>query len=235
MVRKKYVIFTAGGNGSRMGTAEPKQFLPLDGVPVLQRSILAFLSACPDVKVVTVLPADQMERWKDICRQTSFEVPQLLAEGGITRFHSVKSALERVPDGAVVAVHDGVRPLITPGFIRTMFEKMESCRALIPVLPVTDTLKSLETATDGSLRTAKTPDPQRSSTFAAQTPQIFLSEELRAAYTLPFDTSFTDDASVARRYGIPLSYIIGERYNIKLTVPEDMAEAERILLSRRLG
>ena len=102
------------------------------------------------------------------------------------------------------------------------------------VIPVTDTLKTLERASDGTLRTSSSPDPDRGRTFAAQTPQMFLSEEIRAAYTLPYNTAFTDDASVARKYGIPLSYIIGERHNLKLTVPEDMEEARRILFSGRL-
>ena len=234
MARKKYVIFTAGGSGTRMGAGVPKQFLTLEGIPVLQRSISVFLNACPDVKVVTVLPKEHFAEWKELCQKNSFEVPQLLAEGGISRFHSVKAALERVPDGAIVAIHDGVRPLVSEGLVRTMFEKMETLHALIPVIPVTDTLKTLERASDGTLRTSSSPDPDRGRTFAAQTPQMFLSEEIRAAYTLPYNTAFTDDASVARKYGIPLSYIIGERHNLKLTVPEDMEEARRILFSGRL-
>ena len=129
---------------------------------------------------------------------------------------------EVVPDGVVVAVHDGVRPLVSGALIKEMFSQMRSCRALIPVLPVTDTLKSLRRNPDGRIVATGDPDPDRSRVFGAQTPQMFLSEELRAAYELPYDLSYTDDASVAARYGIPLSYIDGERNNIKLTTPEDM-------------
>ena len=218
-----------------MGTAQPKQFMLLDGVPVLQRSIGAFLKACPDIKVVTVLPKDHLQTWKDICTRTTFDIPQRLVEGGITRFHSVQNALETIPDGAIVAVHDGVRPLITPEFIHTMFSKMENCRSLIPVLPVVDTLKTLARGSDGELTCSIEPDPDRSVIFGAQTPQIFLSEDLRAAYTQPYDTAFTDDASVARKYGIPLSFILGERLNIKITSPEDLTLAESILLLGKLG
>ena len=222
MERKKYVIFTAGGSGTRMKSAEPKQFLLLDGLPVLHRSILAFVDACPDVKVVTVLPREHISLWEDLCTKYPLDVPQRIVEGGITRFHSVKNALAKVPDGVVVAVHDGVRPLVSGALIKEMFSQMRSCRALIPVLPVTDTLKSLMRNSDGRIVATGDPDPDRSRVFGAQTPQMFLSEELRAAYELPYDLSYTDDASVAAKYGIPLSYIDGERNNIKLTTPEDM-------------
>ncbi|MBR3562493.1 MAG: 2-C-methyl-D-erythritol 4-phosphate cytidylyltransferase [Bacteroidales bacterium] len=226
MERKKYVIFTAAGSGTRMKSSEPKQFLLLGGLPVLHRSIFAFVDACPDVKVITVLPKNQIERWKDLCIEYPLDVPQVIVEGGITRFHSVRNALAKVPDGAIVAVHDGVRPLVSKDLIRTMFGKMRECRALVPVVPVTDTLKSLERGKDGELVSTGNPDPDRSRVFGAQTPQMFLSEELRAAYSLPYDISYTDDASVAARYGIPLSWIEGERNNIKLTTPGDMALAE---------
>ena len=227
MERNKYVIFTAAGSGTRMKAPEPKQFILLGGLPVLQRSILAFVDACPDVKIVTVLPKGQIARWEELCIKYPLDVPQRIVEGGITRFHSVKNALAKVPDGAIVAVHDGVRPLVSRELIRTMFERMRNCRALIPVLPATDTLKSLRADASGRIVPTGQPDPDRGCVYGAQTPQMFLSEELKAAYdTLPFDTSFTDDASVASRYGIPLSYIEGERKNIKLTTPEDMALAE---------
>lgn len=226
MERNKYVIFTAAGSGTRMKAAEPKQFLLLGGLPVLHRSIFAFVDACPDVKVITVLPKEHISRWEELCIKYPLNVPQRIVEGGITRFHSVRNALEKVPEGAVVAVHDGVRPLISQDLIRTMFGKMKECRALIPVLPATDTLKSLKCDASGKIVPTGLPDPDRGCVFCAQTPQMFLSEDLKAAYTLPFDTSFTDDASVAAKYGIPLSYIEGERKNIKLTTPEDLPLAE---------
>lgn len=226
MERNKYVIFTAAGSGTRMKASEPKQFLLLGGLPVLHRSIFAFVDACPDVKVVTVLPKEHIARWEELCLRYPLNVPQRIVPGGITRFHSVKNALAKVPDGAVVAVHDGVRPLVSPVLVREMFARMENCRALIPVLPVTDTLKSVERTSAGELKATGQPDPDRSRVFGAQTPQMFLSEELRAAYELPFDTAFTDDASVASKYGIPLSFIEGERKNIKLTTPEDLEIAK---------
>lgn len=229
MDRKKYVIFTAAGSGTRMKASEPKQFLILGGLPVLHRSIFAFVDACPDVKVVTVLPKNQIEHWKDLCIKYPLDVPQIIVEGGITRFHSVRNALAKVPDGAIVAVHDGVRPMVSAELIRTMFDRMKTCRGLVPVVPVTDTLKSLVRKPSGEIVSTGEPDPDRSRVFGAQTPQMFLSEELKAAYTLPFDTSYTDDASVAVKYGIPLSYIEGERNNIKLTTQEDYFFLENLL------
>ena len=229
MERKKYVIFTAAGSGTRMKAAEPKQFLLLGGLPVLHRSIFAFVDACPDVKVVTVLPKNQIEHWKDLCIKYPLDVPQIIVEGGITRFHSVRNALSKVPDVAIVAVHDGVRPMVSGELIRTMFSKMKTCRGLVPVVPVTDTLKSLVRNESGEIVPTGDPDPDRSRVYGAQTPQMFLSEELKAAYGLPYDTSYTDDASVASRYGIPLSYIEGERNNIKLTTREDYLFLENLL------
>ena len=222
MERKKYVIFTAGGSGTRMKASEPKQFMLLDGLPVLHRSIMAFVDACPDAKIVTVLPEAHIDRWVELCSKYALDVPQKIVKGGITRFHSVRNALEKIPDGAVVAVHDGVRPNVSAELIRTMFGKMKDCRALIPVLPVTDTLKSLVRNGKGEIVATGDPDPDRSRVFGAQTPQIFYSEDLKAAYRQPFDTAFTDDASVAAGYGIPLSFIDGERNNIKITTQEDL-------------
>ena len=233
MKRKLYAVFVAGVTGSRMGGDTPKQFLPLRGEPVLQRTIRIFLEAVPGIKVVTVLPKVHMKTWEDLCNFNSFDVPQILVEGGLTRFHSVKNALARIPDGATVAIHDGVRPLVSADMVKKMFSAMETCRALIPVLPVTDTLKTLEKNPDGSLATAPVPELDRSVIYAAQTPQIFRSEDLKAAYTQAFDMSFTDDASVARRYGIPLSYFPGEKLNIKLTTPDDMDLASALLLLGR--
>ncbi len=229
MERKKYVIFTAAGSGTRMKSQEPKQFLLLKGRPVLMWSILDFVMACPEVNVVTVLPASHIGRWEELCVKHALDIPQKIVKGGITRFHSVRNALKVIPDGAIVAIHDGVRPLISQDLIRTMFGKMQACRALVPVLPVTDTLKSLTRDASGNIIPTGEPDPDRSRVYGAQTPQMFLSEELKAAYTLPFDTSYTDDASVAAKYGIPLSYIEGERNNIKLTTPEDLSLAEILI------
>ena len=133
----------AAGSGSRMGAELPKQFLELDGKPILQRTIEVFLEAVPGIKVVTVLPDDYVDYWKDLCLDRNFICPQVLVRGGITRFHSVRNALSRVPGGALVAIHDGVRPLVTAQFLRDLFLKAESADGLVPVLPCIDTMKVL--------------------------------------------------------------------------------------------
>ncbi|MBR1706826.1 MAG: 2-C-methyl-D-erythritol 4-phosphate cytidylyltransferase [Bacteroidales bacterium] len=228
MARKKYLIVTAGGSGTRMGADLPKQFLDLDGRAILQRTIERFLEACDDLHILTVLPAEHIAWWRNYCQMKGFNCPQRIVKGGFTRFHSVKNALAYVPDGTVVAIHDGVRPLVSAALVRDLFDGMETERALIPVLPSVDTLKVLEKAPDGTLRSTDTL-LDRSCIYGAQTPQLFRSEDIKAAYTLGYDTRFTDDASVARQYGIPLSYKAGERSNIKITTPEDLVLAEAIL------
>ena len=237
MVRKKILIVMAAGSGVRMGASIPKQFLDLGGVPILRRTIDAFVSAAPDVKVITVLPDDHIPFWKEYCLSAGFDCPQTLVSGGFTRFHSVRNALRRVPDRAVVAIHDGVRPLLSTALIKNMFARMESgkVRALIPIVPSVDTLKVIDRVKDDEgneiLVSPEGEEVDRSRVFGAQTPQMFLSEDIKSAYSQAFDTSFTDDASVARKIGIPLSFCDGERYNFKLTSPEDLALARLIIAS----
>jgi len=220
MKRKFYCIFVAGGSGTRMGSDIPKQFLKLDGQTILQRTIERFIIAAPDLKVITVLPESHFDTWKEICSAGSLDIPQILVRGGVSRFHSVKNALEKVPDGAIVSIHDGVRPIVPVGLIRTMRARMEECPALIPVLPVVDSLRSKDPSV---------PSPDRSKVVAVQTPQMFHSEVIKDAYRLPYSTSFTDDASVAEANKIPVSFIEGDRFNIKITTPEDLRCAELYL------
>ena len=228
MGRKKYLIVMAAGSGTRMGGEKPKQFIELDGKAVLQMTIEKFLKACPDIKVVTVLPDAHIEYWRNYCLERNFSCPQTLVKGGITRFHSVQNALARIPEGALVAVHDGVRPLVSVEFIQEMFEKAENVPALIPVLPCVDTMKVLYNK-DGELVTAEGQTVDRSVLYGAQTPQIFYSEVIKDAYQQAFDTAFTDDASVVLKNGKNLSYLIGERFNIKLTTQDDLVLAKAIL------
>ena len=223
MARKRYAVFVAGGSGTRMGSDIPKQFLLLEGKPILQRSIEAFVEAEPDLTAIVVLSRTCIDYWKELCLAHSFDVPHIVVPGGLTRFHSVRNALEKVPDGALVAIHDGVRPLVSPALVRSLFEKGESCPAVIPALPVTDTLRFRDTSLG---------DADREALVAVQTPQIFHSEALKAAYDQAYETAFTDDGSLARKYGIPLTLEEGERFNIKITTPEDLVLASAILSLR---
>ena len=228
MDRKFYAVIVAAGSGVRLGSSVPKQFLDLGGVPVLRRTMERFVEAVPEVHLVVVLPRDWEDYWKQQCLESNFNVPQILSRGGLTRFHSVQAALARVPDGAVVAVHDGVRPLVSPVLIRRMLEMMEERHALIPVTPVADTLKVLRKEGE-ELLPVEGRILDRSEVYAAQTPQMFRSEDLKAAYTQPYDLSFTDDASVAASYGIPLSFVEGERYNLKITTVQDLEVARKLV------
>ena len=227
----------AAGSGTRMGAQMPKQFLELDGKAILRRTIEAFLEACPDISVITVLPGQYVDYWRDYCYRNSFICPQILVKGGITRFHSVRNALQKVPSGAIVAVHDGVRPLLTENMIKDMFDKAEDCPALIPVVPCVDTMKVLRKKVwdDGSetLSAISGQSVDRSVLYGAQTPQIFHSELLKAAYDQAYDTAFTDDASVVEKYGKSLSYVMGERLNIKITTGEDLVLAEAVMKVRK--
>lgn len=232
-----YLVVVAGGSGLRMGGELPKQFLSLDGRVVLLRTLDVFRRAVPGIHVVTVLPMEWREYWRDLCAQNRFFYPQTFVEGGLTRFHSVKNALLQIPDDATVAVHDGVRPLLSEALVRDLFQRAETADGVVPCLPSVDTLRCLQTQ-DGITRSSGKALPPRSELYAVQTPQIFDAALLKAAYTLPFEPDFTDDASVVERYiqknHLPknILYVPGERLNIKLTTPDDMRLAEAILASR---
>ena len=231
MERRRYVIVMAAGSGLRMGTSLPKQFLQIGGKAVLQHTIETFLEASPGISVVTVLNPDYVQYWREYCLTHNFTCPQIIVAGGITRFHSVRNALDKIPEGAIVAVHDGVRPLVTVPLVKEMFGKAEEIPALIPVVPCVDTLKVLRKEGD-ELRTIEGAVADRSVLYAAQTPQVFHSELLKSAYALAYDTLFTDDASVVQKYGKSLSYIMGERLNIKITTQEDLLLAKAVMSLR---
>ena len=177
MTRKKYLLLMAGGCGSRMGAPVPKQFLELGGKAVLHRTLEKFIDAEPDIRVVTVLPDEYIGYWKDYCAARGVTARQTLVRGGISRFHSVRNALEAVPDGALAAVHDGARPLLSAALIKKMFGLAEEVPALVPVIPSTDTLRALKRSEEASGEVRYEPvaglRPDRSLLFRVQTPQIF--------------------------------------------------------------
>ena len=221
-----------------MGGDLPKQFLKIGGKSILHRTIERFSDACPDIKVVTVMNADYIGLWKEYCLASGMVVPQSIVRGGLTRFHSVKNALEKVPDGALVAVHDGVRPFASKELIERMFTLAEDVPALIPVLPCVDTMRAIEKKKDAAgsdILVSLDRRVDRSILYSVQTPQIFHSELLKSAYSQPYDESFTDDASVVERSGIPLTFVEGSRLNIKLTTREDLALAEALLRTAQQG
>lgn len=217
------VIIVAGGQGLRMGTAVPKQFLPLAGKPVLMHTIERFLAADPQLCIILALPTAEQPRWQALCCEHHFAPEQLhVVSGGETRFHSVRNALEAVPQEAeLIAVHDGVRPLVPETLIKECFSQAAVKGAVIPVTPVVETLRHVS---EGVV--------PRSDYRLVQTPQTFRADILRHAYQQPYREAFTDDASVVEAAGYEVSLIDGSRRNIKLTTPDDLALAESLLLMK---
>lgn len=214
-----YIIIVAGGKGLRMGSDIPKQFLPIGGKPVLMRTIERFHHFSEALQIILVLPKAQQAYWHGLCEQYQFDVPYLLADGGETRFHSVQHGLALIPDDAqgVVGVHDGVRPFPAIDVIRRCYDTARTAKAVIPVTPVVETLRHI---TEGT----KPRDDYR----LVQTPQTFDIQLLKAANRQPFSEAFTDDASVIESYGHAITMVEGNRENIKITTPFDLAIAETL-------
>ena len=226
MIRIGFII-VAGGSGLRMGAGIPKQFLPLGGRPVLLRTMEAIAAAVPEAETVVVLPAAHIGTLHELCERFGCTVRYRATAGGASRFESVEAGLKALPDDcSLIAVHDGVRPLVTADMIRRGLDCARTNRTAIPVIPVTDTIR--EVAADGSSHTI-----DRSKLRAVQTPQIFDGELLRRAYRDAAATNdksrFTDDASVVEDFGTAISLYEGSRENLKLTTPADMTIAEAIL------
>ena len=222
-----YIIIVAGGKGLRMGTDIPKQFLPIGGRPVLMRTLERFREYSADLQIILVLPKAQQEYWKELCQQYHFNVEYLLADGGETRFHSVQYGLALIPDDAegVVGVHDGVRPFPSLEVIRRCYETAREKKAVIPVIPVVETLRRLEGAANSQF--SKT--VPRNDYRLVQTPQTFDIQLLKAANRQPYNDGFTDDASVVEAFGFDITLVEGNRENIKITTPFDLRMAEVLL------
>ena len=212
-----YVIIVAGGKGLRMGSDIPKQFLPIGGRPVLMRTLERFREYSADLQIILVLPEAQQASWQELCKAYHFGVEYTLANGGQTRFHSVQNGLKLIPDDeqGVVGVHDGVRPFVSVDVIARCYEAARTHGAVIPVMPVVETLRHVEKG-----------NVYRADYRLVQTPQTFDIQLLKAANRQPYQESFTDDASVVEAYGHAVTMVEGNRENIKLTTPFDMLVAE---------
>ncbi len=218
-----YIIIVAGGKGLRMGSDIPKQFLPIGGKPVLMRTLERFREYSDDIQIILVLPEAQQEYWHQLCDEYHFDVEYTLANGGQTRFHSVQNGLAKVPDDAqgVVGVHDGVRPFPSIEVIKNCYETARTAKAVIPVIPVVETVRHLDG--DSSLTVPR--DQYR----LVQTPQTFDIQLLKAANKQPYNDGFTDDASVVEAFGHKITLVEGNRENIKITTPYDLKIAEVLI------
>ena len=215
-----YIIIVAGGKGLRMGGDLPKQFLPIDGRPVLMRTIERFNQYNPQLGIIVVLPHSQQNYWRQLCSKYAFAVEHTVVDGGETRFQSSKNGLAAVPDDAqgVVGIHDGVRPFVSVETIARCFDAARMHGAALPVLPVTDTLRFVDDEGGHNV--------QRNNYRTVQTPQTFDIQQIKRAFNTEYSDNFTDDASVAEAAGMKITMVDGNRENIKLTTPYDLLFAE---------
>ena len=218
-----YIIIVAGGKGLRMGSDIPKQFLPIGGKPVLMRTLERFRQYSPTLQIILVLPKAQQDYWQKLCKEYAFDIDYQLADGGETRFHSVQNGLAKIPDNAqgVVGVHDGVRPFPSIDVIRNCYETAREKKAVIPVIPVVETVRHLKGDTSVTV--------PRNEYRLVQTPQTFDIQLLKAANRQPYNDGFTDDASVVETFGFNITLVEGNRENIKITTPYDLKIAEVLI------
>ena len=222
LTSKHTILIVAGGRGTRMGGPQPKQFLQLAGRPVLMHTLEAFDRWDASARLIVVLPEDQINTWKRLCEAHVFGRTHHVVAGGETRFHSVRNGLGAVASNGLIAVHDGVRPLVAPSVIAACFAAAADGGAAVPVVPVVESVREVDA--DGGSRPV-----DRTRLRVVQTPQVFRADVLRAAYRLPYDPRFTDDASVVEASGVAVRLVPGNRENIKLTTPMDLLLAEQLM------
>ena len=218
-----YAVIVAGGKGLRMGASIPKQFLPVNGLPILMLTIKRFREYDGSLRIILVLPKEQHEYWNELCKNYHFTDAYAVVEGGETRFHSVRNGLAAIPDDTqgVVGIHDGVRPFPSVEVIRACYVTARTAKAVIPVVPVVETVRHIVAG-------GKTETVDRADYRLVQTPQTFDIQLLKQAYAQPYRDCFTDDASVVESAGHEVTLIEGNRENIKITTPFDLRIA-RIL------
>lgn len=209
----KTVIITAGGIGKRMESDLPKQFLLLDELPVLAHSIERFYRFDPQVQILVTLPDNWRSYWEGLCRKISFKIPHTLIDGGQERFHSIQNALKQAT-GELIAVHDGVRPLISRKLIFEAFQLAEESGTALPIVSIKESVRFVEKLDTHALN--------RKNYFIVQTPQVFRREILVTSYELPYHEGITDDASLAEEAGYDIKLFEGEEFNIKITTPLDL-------------
>jgi 2-C-methyl-D-erythritol 4-phosphate cytidylyltransferase len=218
-----YVVIVAGGSGKRMGAELPKQFLELDGRPVLMHTIERFRAFNDSIEIITVLPENQLRFWIDVQKKHSFTVPQTLVKGGSNRFLSVRNGLKFVNAPGLVAIHDGVRPFVSIDTVTRCFEAAERLGNAIPTISPNESLRIIND--HGSIPV------NRFHVKQIQTPQVFNAGLIKNAYLQEYCSEFTDDATVLEKTGEKINLIEGNRENIKITTPEDLLISAALLKS----
>jgi len=220
---KKYIIIVAGGKGVRTGYNLPKQFMILNDQPVLMHTITAFFNYDPSIHIILVLPEDYIAYWQQLCSDFKFNIKCQVVKGGDTRFHSVRNGLEKVERGAIVGVHDGVRPIIDKQLIAKLYETAETKQGVYPVVPLVDSIREMQNEEMSHA-------VDRSKFRLVHTPQVFLSDILIDAYKQEYKDDFTDDVSVVEASGIIQPVMIeGSPENIKITTKTDLIIAETLM------
>ncbi|MEQ9289832.1 MAG: 2-C-methyl-D-erythritol 4-phosphate cytidylyltransferase [Cyclobacteriaceae bacterium] len=218
---KKYAIIVAGGKGVRMGSAIPKQFLVLGGKPLLMHTVDAFKHADSSIELILVLPSDQTDHWKSLVAEYNFDTFHTVVEGGETRFDSVKNGLGHIPSDGVVAIHDGVRPLVPKSVIVASFEYANHHGNAIASVRLKESIREMTNEGNRSV--------DRENYRLIQTPQTFQVSLIKRAYDSATSNDFTDDAGVLEKTGKKIHLIDGHYGNIKVTTPEDLVFAETML------
>ncbi|QNF31632.1 2-C-methyl-D-erythritol 4-phosphate cytidylyltransferase [Adhaeribacter swui] len=218
---QEFVILVAGGSGTRMQSQLPKQFISVGGRPILMHTIQRFYDYNPEIKIILVLPSDQILFWQKLCVDNNFTITHQVVAGGASRFASVKNGLAVISGDGVVAVHDGVRPFAPVAVIQEAFAVAAQKGNAVVAVPLKESIRILKNNTSEAL--------DRTEYRLVQTPQCFQLALLRQAYQLPEESSFTDDASVVERLGKKINLVAGAYENLKITTPEDLIWAESFL------
>ncbi|MGB4773735.1 MAG: 2-C-methyl-D-erythritol 4-phosphate cytidylyltransferase [Daejeonella sp.] len=221
---KYYAIIVGGGSGSRMESDIPKQFMLLNGKPVVMHTLEAFYHSELKPEIILVLNVDYYAYWEKLCHDHQFTIPHSLVKAGAQRFSSVKNGLKVIKGNSIVAIHDAVRPLVSNNLITRSFKHAEVYGNAIATIKSTDSIRQKNQ--NGSIPL------NREDIFLVQTPQTFTSEIIKKAYKQPFRIEFTDDASVVEKNGTSVELINGEPENIKITFPQDILLAQ-IYLSEK--
>ena len=221
MESNNHILIVAGGSGTRMGADIPKQFILLRELPILMHTINAFQDLSFKTRIVLVLPESQIPAWKELCKQHNFSVDHSIVPGGETRFQSVKNGLFSIHVDGLVAIHDGVRPLVSKEVIENCFNSAAKFGNAIPVIKPVESVRLVDELDSYPFN--------REKVFLVQTPQVFNLSSIKQYYQTPWQPSFTDDASVAEFCGEKIHLVDGNRENIKITTPLDLSVAEIFL------
>jgi 2-C-methyl-D-erythritol 4-phosphate cytidylyltransferase len=224
MNSREYALIVAGGKGTRIKSKTPKQFLELNGLPVLMHTLLAFYRYSEEITVILVLPEDEIDTWQSLCKQYNFTKPLILQKGGGTRFQSVKNGLQKIEHDGLVAIHDGVRPLISENIIAASFRLAAVHQSAIAAVRLKESIRMTDQDNTKAV--------DRSKFRLIQTPQTFQVSLIKNAYEMNDDLSLTDDASVAEKAGHVVSLFEGSYENIKITTAEDLIIAEALLKAK---